>query len=511
MVRSHPGAQILFISPKMLFFIPVKRSFLQFLCSRNFFIIFVICCFCLFFAKAYIGLDPDFGWHLKLSEIVTIQGLPRIEPFSYSMPSHPYVDHEWLLHVVLHPLYTIVSYGGLAFVWAAIILFLCFFYLRMTKSYMQIPLLLLGGVLLTRFGIRAQVISWILSYLLFTVLSDIHRWKRYRWFVPLLFLFWANIHGSILLAVILLTLFIVFLPRTVRERDDVFVWVVSLLVTFINPYGVGLWIEIIQQINQPLVHQHIQEWGMFLNRPELSHLFGATIMGFFFWKYRIPKALHERIITLLLFVMSLSAIRHVPYLLLWISFYIPQGFLQIEHEVKKIKGGTERLSWFYGLLVGICLIIFSFEALFSLKEAFLLRETHYYPTHALQWLQTQDISGNIFTLYEWGGYMDWKYPQKKVFIDGRMPHMKWNAPDGESSHAFADYLSIVEGKDIEYVRKAYDIEYMLLRKPEKEKEVPFFFYLLQEDKKTSLSETLISDGWESVYEDEVSVIYKKLL
>ena len=141
----------------------------------------------LFFIKATIFLDTDFGWHIRLSELVTEQGIERIEPFSYAMPSHLYVDHEWLVHTFLFPLYTSVGYGGLALLLTAILFSLCLFYLKTTPKYRVLPLILLLSVFILRFGIRVQVISWVFMFFLFWVVMSKDRWQVYRWLIPALF------------------------------------------------------------------------------------------------------------------------------------------------------------------------------------------------------------------------------------------------------------------------------------------------------------------------------------
>jgi tetratricopeptide (TPR) repeat protein len=34
-------------------------------------------------------------------------------------------------------------------------------------------------------------------------------------------------------------------------------------------------------------------------------------------------------------------------------------------------------------------------------------------------LQEKDFPGHLFNVYNWGGYLIWNYPERKVFIDGR--------------------------------------------------------------------------------------------
>ena len=46
-------------------------------------------------------MDPDFGWHIKTGELILKTGIPQTDLFSYTMPSYPFVDHEWLTNILL--------------------------------------------------------------------------------------------------------------------------------------------------------------------------------------------------------------------------------------------------------------------------------------------------------------------------------------------------------------------------------------------------------------------------
>src|SRR3989344_213303 len=70
----------------------------------------------IYFLKAKNYLDPDFGWSLRLGEFILKNGIPRTDPFSYTMPSYPYVDYEWLTHVAMAKLYSLSGYTGLALI-----------------------------------------------------------------------------------------------------------------------------------------------------------------------------------------------------------------------------------------------------------------------------------------------------------------------------------------------------------------------------------------------------------
>jgi len=55
-------------------------------------------------------IDPDLWWHLKTGERILGHGVPKVDPFSYSMSGNLWVAHEWLSEVIL---FLIFKAGGL--------------------------------------------------------------------------------------------------------------------------------------------------------------------------------------------------------------------------------------------------------------------------------------------------------------------------------------------------------------------------------------------------------------
>src|SRR4030067_1801565 len=76
----------------------------------------------IYFLKAKNYLDPYFGWSLRLGEFILKNGIPRTDPFSYTMPSYPYVDYEWLTHLGMAKIYSLANFTGLTLIFTFIAL-----------------------------------------------------------------------------------------------------------------------------------------------------------------------------------------------------------------------------------------------------------------------------------------------------------------------------------------------------------------------------------------------------
>src|ERR1035437_1632116 len=93
------------------------------------------------FLKAIIFLDPDFGWHLRLGEQIIKYGISFKDPFSYTMPSYDFIDHEWLSNVLIAVGYKTVGIYGLALVSALFFVLTLFIAIpKKFEDYAYLPL-----------------------------------------------------------------------------------------------------------------------------------------------------------------------------------------------------------------------------------------------------------------------------------------------------------------------------------------------------------------------------------
>jgi hypothetical protein len=135
-----------------------------------------------------------------------------------------------------------------------------------------------------------------------------------------------------------------------------------------------------------------------------------------------------------------------------------------------------------------------------------LDEDRYYPKKAVAFLQHERPEGNIFSVYSWGGYLIWKYPEKKVYIDGRMAI--WQQ-DGYS--ALEEGQAILAGKkEFQPIFDKYEVTTVLLP-VEKEPKAGWLDQILKrllkkEEVSFSLNQELLDNGWLSIYQDEVAQV-----
>lgn len=480
--------------------------------------------FILFLVKGALALDPDFGWHIKMGELILKSGIPSKDPFSYTMPSFGFVDHEWFVNIVLYKLYLYIGIVGLSFIFSIFtVLVLLIVLPRKFNQFFEAPLLISGAILLPFAGIRPQELTWLLLAVLLNFFLTESGWKKTRFFLPLFFILWANLHGGFVIGLLVLLIFI--LVRIWESRKinfgDIFIFLLSLLATFINPYGIRLWEEVLRSALDSSLRFTIQEWTPILFRFDLSFLFLATLSFILVLKYRLKFGLFEKSLFFILFILALSSQRNVPF---WLVIALPltiKSIFFLSEEVKKVKMGETRFSKVYKIFLIITVLIFIFQAFFILKNSNSVSEENYYPKKAIAYLKQNTFKGQFFSPYNFGGYLIWKYPEKKVFIDGRMPSWRYVGPSNESSYAYRDYNEILSGKkDYREIFKQYNINTVLWFKPDLQENsnfsklissfhIKFLNQIFGSKENKSFLKKLEDDGWKKVYQDEIAVIYLK--
>jgi hypothetical protein len=138
------------------------------------------------------------------------------------------------------------------------------------------------------------------------------------------------------------------------------------------------------------------------------------------------------------------------------------------------------LNWFLLLII---LSAGSFKVALALKENESLQR-RIFPVAAVDYIEQQDLRGNIYNLYQWGGYLIWRlYPKEDVFIDGRA--------DVYGDKFIEEYLEVYRvRKGWRDVLERYNVNSIIIEKDST------FATLLAE-----------SPDWQQVYADELAVVF----
>jgi hypothetical protein len=503
-----------------------------------------------FWAKGILALDADFGWHLRAGNLFLSQGIPETDQFSYTMPSYPWVDHEWLTDALAAGVYPRIGMIGLAGIYAGVVTAALWIAVRTgwgnggNRGYRENKLelfrkglfLLAAGSLVQFGGVRPQVVSWLMLAVLTRVIFDPELWRKWRMWLPLFFAVWANLHGGFAMGLGLVGVVgTIRIIRGIREIGtirvdwgDAGVLVLSAAATLVNPYGLGLWREVWSSTTDVNLRSTIVEWkpiyGTF-NFPLLGFI-GLTVS--LVWNIRKELGWEKIGLFMVFLVAGLTSMRNIP---LYIVVALPIAIETMGifyQKIRRSKVALERFAKMTGWMVIFFVGMFLGWSAIILMASWQGRETAY-PRGAVDYLRDHKFSGQIFSIYDWGGYLDWKIPREKVFIDGRMPSWRWQAPGGESSSAFGEYTGILMGKiDPAGVLAKYGVGTVLWREEAPlrsdfvratsyagqggeilKRIVNFLNDPLGRRPKFSMIEWLEENGWKKMYGDGVAVVYRK--
>lgn len=431
--------------------------------------------FIIYFYVSFYTRDPDLGWHLRAGKYFIENGIPRYDVFSFTAADFAWINHEWANDVIT---YTFSFIGGKAL--------LSFFFatlwclaLHLSSRKNNSSVLLLGALAMLPFaGVRPVV--WTVFFV--ATLERILESKnlRLRYLIPLLFLAWANLHGSFAFGLVLLVLWQIFKSPKLN-------WVVfisSIVAVFINPYFFRVFWEIGSTLGDWSLRFQISEWYP-LKLPWVSVLYVGAFLVLNFAVNRRPfkKLLSVPGLTL---AMALSSIRHLPIFVVTSLRYMEEAWAELSDMASKIV-----LPKKFKALIAVSLSIFILSSLYfsiqAIRGASL--SANYYPENFVKQINSLSCSRNLFNEYGFGGYIIEKLPDYKTYIDGRMP--SWQLG---SKKYFNDYRRFTQNDEFRKSEiEKYDINCAIISTT------------------NDLRSKLVNDGWKIVPEASSSsyILLKK--
>jgi hypothetical protein len=337
---------------------------------------------------------------------------------------------------------------------------------------------------------------------------------------------WANVHGGFGIGLGILTtiLFIrIIKHRKTRMRNSILLIICS-GATLINPFGIRLWGEFLMQLTDSSLHWSIQEWFPPFFFGNFAFWFFDAISLSLVLRYRKHFSFETQVLYCLFFVASMSSLRNIP---LFMIIALKPTILAINYfanDAKKIIYGEERFIKSYIGFYVICLFFFLPQLGIYLYEVYINHHgQQIYPTKAVAYLRTHLPKQQLFASYDLGGYLIWQLPEKKVFIDGRMPSWRRaTAPPNESTYAFEEYRRVMQKKmpfasfsnkyaidivlastmDLQEKHHTFlgiDLEKVPVIKQLIDLELPFFPVVAE----------IKREGWKEIYHDDKAVIFQK--
>jgi hypothetical protein len=379
--------------------------------------------------------DTDVWWHLALGRLITAHGIPAQEPFSFLSAANPWVGQQWLFEVMLAGL---VGAGGagLASIVMGVVAVLALIMAalsvprgeRVPGIWLAFAIVLSGAVMAEVIGVRGQVLS---VFGVAVVLFVIARWREgsnnHMWLLPPLFLVWANMHAGFVagLIIIVLALLLARPLDSARALSRVHLGValgVSVLVTFLNPAGPGLYAYVLETFSNPTLTQVVTEWASPDFHNVWLRLFAAeAILLVVLWVVGGGPDRFDAIVAIGLLVATLSAQRNVS---LFAIVALPQiarygsraWTLRVAPRLRGRRAGGLRIP---AVLAAVCIAVLAAATAVVVVPHVTPAEAagfeaSRYPEAAATYTARTFPGQRLYTIDSWGGYLAYRFPQGRV-------------------------------------------------------------------------------------------------
>ncbi|WP_156023583.1 hypothetical protein [Sulfobacillus thermosulfidooxidans] len=415
----------------------------------------------LFWAQSlHNGLGGDVFWQWAAGRYMIHHHLVlHDDVFSYTLYHKPWVTEEWGYEVLLAAL--VSGLGGVAFwlmsagIGTILMVSLAWLLsLRGVKGLKNGLLVLMAAPGLVEFvKDRPQAFSYVFFVWMLIILWNAKTHPRRLWWsVPLLWV-WTNMHGSFLLGFLLLLLEGIWIivpvntarvktwPTQVSLKHWARVFSVSVLASFMNPNGPGLWAYSWHVSFSTRIAEYIAEWQspdfhmMIWVVVILVPLFLLVLLMLF---GNIPVNWPDFFLVAGLFYATMKSIRFLPYY--DVQWAVLLGVLTREWPFRRIQG----------YVVAPVLLVLTGLILFE-KPIVPAGKPVGEPILAAQYLKTHP--GRVFNMYHWGGYLISQHIP--VFIDGRTDFYL----QGHQLHQYMAVKNLTENPNI--IWKQYNVHYVL--------------------------------------------------
>ena len=395
------------------------------------------------------SIGQDIGRHLKIGEITwQTKEVPKTNLFSFTEPDFQFINHHWLSEVIFFGIFSWAGFTGLILVktFLVSVAFLSLFIItqRYSKFWpLMVSFLLSVFIFIQRTEVRPEIFSFvILAFFLFALFkAKLEKNYFYLWFLPILELFWVNLHIYFFIGPFLISAFLI--DRIINKnyiniKNIIVVLLLTLGATPVNPNGIQ---------GALLPFNILNEYGYsIIENQTLSFLagFGGFNLSIFIFKLSVAilvasflltiKKTRQRIFEILISALFIYAgfkmLRNLPLYALASFPILAVVLTDIQDYLLRFNLNRaqifRRVSNVFKISVSVSLVLLLF--LVANNKYYKYVETSRISglsvpnglERAVDFVKQNKIEGPIFNNFDIGGYLIWKlYPQEKVFVDNR--------------------------------------------------------------------------------------------
>ncbi len=468
----------------------------------------------LFLLAVFPASDLDFWWHLAVGRLHVEQHLfPKTDPFSHTAANLFWDDKEWLFGIVIFSVYKYFGVNG-TILFKALLVSLTFLAVYFTSRRLTVsPLIAASLSLVSAFSSRLTFTErpWLFTTLFEAVfLLVIYKAKdgrhRLLWLLPCLMALWVNLHPAAIIGIVVIYAFLCemlvdeirkgtpeflnHIARNPQERTLIAVALITPLTFLINPnttFRYRSLYELVFKHKEFITSLQETKSASFAHDPCFYLLLALSVILFvYIGRKTVPSDL---VLLLSTGYLAIQWQRNIPIFSVACIPLLSKGLQAVLFAGKRSRFGTwhqsKRAMLEWAAVAALALISVSVTRSGNFGLGFAATR---FPEEATQYILANGLKGNLFNIYDWGGYHIFSmYPGYRVFIDGR-------GPDAYTPEIWQEYEQIRDGAD--------DYEKLL------EKHKVEIVFVSTSDRLQKLVTRLNGDPkWECVFLDRLAAVY----
>jgi hypothetical protein len=416
-------------------------------------------------------LDLDIWWHLKVGDwIVAHHAVPHTGILSRVAADRPWVAYSWGYEVLLSFAYRWFGLVGIGIYGVLLTLAVAYsiYWMALRLSGRFWWACALAAITCSAFLYNLMPRPVFFSMTLFTVtlalILEANRSGRVQllYWLPPLFLLWANLHIQFLYGLFLVgLLFGVNLLQFIARRLSITpsfvvpptlptttlgaIFAGCFVATCIGPYSFHLYVVIAEYSKAKVPYMMIRELQA-INFRAGSHYVQLLLTGAGFFALGWQKKIDPFKLALLIVasVVSFRTMRDSWFICISAAACIAD-FPAPETVWRKTDTWLEKSG--VAAFVAVALVLVARDADFN-QRGFDRAISSMYPVKALNYLRQHPAPGPLYNTLDWGGFLTWYMPDYPVAIDGRndlygddLDRLFFETENGAESYATDPYLS----------------------------------------------------------------------